>query len=90
MNEKEEMNFNNYNPSRNEIIQSYKVKATVFLKTKEIIFIKTSDERYYHGRIIKIYDEYFSLKDKFQNVIPITFSELKKLEKYVNKMEEKQ
>lgn len=80
-------NNTNIQRTRKEIISEFKIKTTFYKKEKIYIFLKTRDNFIYNGYITTIFENYIILLDKYNKEIPIAFSELERIDPWVDPLE---
>ena len=61
------------------------LKTTFYFEKQIAIHIETSNDKFYNGLIINISKEMIILNDRVLGEIPIPFSEIKVLERFMSK-----
>jgi len=63
-------------------IDELKIKLQFYFEKKISIHIDTFESRFHNGLILEMHDNFFVLLDKVKGETPISFTEVRNLEKY--------
>lgn len=64
-----------------------KIKLKFYFEHKISIHIDTFDNKFYNGLIIELHENFFVLFDKISGDTPISYTEIRNLEKYKGRKE---